>query len=204
MIAVIANHWGTTVQNLIDKKLPVVQVFLPKATEINYNDVTVTNDQDLIFDRCRQLNVKLVALAGYTKKIVVPEDFNDKIVNIHPSLLPSFGGKGMYGINVHKKVIESGVKVTGCTVHFVNNEYDKGTILAQNPVPVKPDDTPEVLQERVKLEERKLYPSVIHLLLKDKIQNNQLIDTNLVRVMSKFVLQIKDPEKLVNFKGIWG
>jgi len=198
MIAVIANRFGSTVQNLLTKNLPVSHIFLSKHHE-NKDNITITDDQELIFNKCRELNVKVIALAGYTKKIIVPEDFENKIVNIHPSLLPSFGGQGMYGINVHRKVIESGTKITGCTVHFVNNEYDKGTILAQNPVSIN-GENPEELQEKVKKEERKLYPAVLYLLIKGKLQNNQLVDKHLVRVSERIVFESNSNSL---FKAFW-
>lgn len=99
---------------------------------------------------CR-LAPDLVVLAGFLVRI--PEQavacFNNRIVNIHPSLIPSFCGVGYYGLKVHEKVLERGVKVTGATVHFVNDGMDEGPIIAQKAVPVEEDDTPEVLQRRV-------------------------------------------------------
>jgi phosphoribosylglycinamide formyltransferase-1 len=89
------------------------------------------------------------------------EHFENKIINIHPSLLPAFGGKGCYGIHVHEKVIEAGVKITGVTVHFVNEHYDSGKIIAQSAVSVMPGDTPEILAKRVLQEEHNLYWQVI-------------------------------------------
>jgi len=108
-------------------------------------------------------NPNLVVMSGYMRKI--PENifdfFENKIINIHPALLPSFGGKGCYGIHVHEKVLEAGVKITGVTVHFVNKDYDSGSIIAQSAVPVLPGDTPEMLSKRVLQEEHNLYWKVI-------------------------------------------
>ena len=107
--------------------------------------------------------IDLIVLAGYMK-MVTPEVLNkykDRIINIHPALLPSFGGKGMYGINVHKAVIDSGVKVTGITVHYVNENYDEGKILFQKCCEVKSDDDEYSLQKRVLKLEHKYYPEVI-------------------------------------------
>ncbi len=104
-----------------------------------------------------------VALAGYLK-LIAPETvraFRDRMFNIHPALLPSFGGKGMYGIHVHEAVLEYGVRVTGVTVHLVDEHYDRGPIVAQVPVPVLPGDDPGRLQERVLEEEHRLYPRVL-------------------------------------------
>jgi len=104
--------------------------------------------------------VRLVLLAGYLKLIPpqVVSAYRRRILNIHPALLPGFGGKGMYGLNVHRAVLESGARVSGPTVHYVDEEYDRGTILAQWPVPVLPGDTPEALAARVLEVEHLLYP----------------------------------------------
>ncbi|MDR2732809.1 MAG: phosphoribosylglycinamide formyltransferase [Fibromonadaceae bacterium] len=108
-------------------------------------------------------NPNLIVMSGYMRKI--PEDileqFENRIINIHPALLPSFGGKGCYGIHVHEKALEAGVKITGVTVHFVNKDYDAGKIIAQSTVPVLPGDTPETLAKRVLQEEHNLYWQVI-------------------------------------------
>jgi len=108
-------------------------------------------------------NPDLAVMSGYMRKIPenVFEHFKNKIINIHPSLLPSFGGKGCYGIHVHEKAIEAGVKITGVTVHFVNRDYDSGKIIAQSAVPVLPDDTPESLAKRVLQEEHNIYWQVV-------------------------------------------
>jgi len=91
--------------------------------------------------------------------------FPDRMLNIHPALLPKFGGEGMYGIHVHTAVLEAGETETGATVHFVNEEYDKGEILLQRTVPVLPDDTPETLAARVLACEHTLYPDALEKLL---------------------------------------
>jgi len=113
----------------------------------------------------KKFNVDLIILAGYMKKISpkVIRKFKNKIINIHPALLPSFGGKGMYGIKVHKAVLESGAKISGATVHIVDDKYDNGQIVLQKAVEVKDDDTPEVLQKRVLKTEHKLYAEAIKL-----------------------------------------
>jgi len=103
----------------------------------------------------------LVILAGFDQLLTIPENYIGRVVNIHPSLLPKYGGKGMYGLQVHKAVIANEEKVSGCTVHVVDNEYDHGTIIGQKEVPVLSDDTPESLQARVQEAERELYPLAI-------------------------------------------
>lgn len=107
--------------------------------------------------------VGLIALAGYMKRLGprVLGAYPDRILNVHPALLPAFGGQGMYGIRVHEAVIASGVRFTGVTVHFVDEVYDHGPIIAQRAVPVEDDDTPESLFERVLKVEHALYPEVL-------------------------------------------
>lgn len=110
--------------------------------------------------------IELIVLAGYMK-MVPPEVisvFKNRIINIHPALIPSFCGQGFYGMKVHEAVIESGVKLTGVTVHFVDEAYDHGPIILQTPVKVKDDDTPESLQKRVLKSEHRSLPEAIKLL----------------------------------------
>src|SRR5690606_38963523 len=108
--------------------------------------------------------IDLFALAGYLRQLDILPEWEWRILNIHPSLLPLFGGKGMYGGRVHEAVLASGMKVSGCTVHFVNQEYDAGPILLQRCVPVLPDDTPGTLGGRVFELECQLYPEAIRLI----------------------------------------
>ena len=107
--------------------------------------------------------IDLVVLAGYLKR--VPESvvraYRGRMLNIHPALLPSFGGPGMYGRRVHEAVLQSGARVSGATVHLVDEQYDHGAIVAQWPVPVRPDDTPETLAARVLAVEHRLLPAVV-------------------------------------------
>jgi phosphoribosylglycinamide formyltransferase-1 len=120
----------------------------------------------------KEKETDLVVLAGYMKMIspTVIREYRNRIINIHPALLPSFGGEGMYGIHVHEAVIESGVKVTGVTVHTVDEVYDHGPILFQKCVPVLADDTPESLQQRVLPHEHEGYSKVIQLFAEGKIE----------------------------------
>ncbi len=118
--------------------------------------------------------IDYILLAGWLK--IIPESFirsfKDKIVNIHPSLLPSFGGKGYYGLKVHEAVLAYGAKITGATVHFVEAEVDGGAIIAQQAVSVENDDTPEGLQTRVLKAEHELLPKVMRLLCEGKVQKS--------------------------------
>ena len=107
--------------------------------------------------------IELIVLAGYLR--LVPPDvvahYRGRIVNVHPALLPAFGGPGMYGHRVHEAVIASGERLTGPTVHFVDERYDEGPIIAQSPVPVYNDDTPDALAKRVLEAEHQLYPRIV-------------------------------------------
>jgi len=100
----------------------------------------------------------LVCLCGWLKKLVVPPVWEGRILNIHPGLLPNFGGPGMYGMHVHRAVLAAGERESGCTIHLVDNLYDNGRHLAEARVPVLPEDTPELLQQRVYEQEMRLYP----------------------------------------------
>lgn len=118
--------------------------------------------------------VDYIILAGWLK--IIPESFikkfADRIINIHPSLIPAFCGAGYYGLKVHKAVLEYGAKVSGCTVHFVNEIPDGGAIIAQTAVAVKEDDTPENLQNRILEEEHKLLPYCVKKLCEGKIKKD--------------------------------
>lgn len=105
----------------------------------------------------------LVLMAGFLSYLHLPERWKGKVMNIHPSLLPKFGGKNMYGLKVHKAVLDAGETETGCTVHYVDEVYDRGPVILQRKVPVKPGDTPETLQERVQEAEREAYPQAVNL-----------------------------------------
>jgi phosphoribosylglycinamide formyltransferase-1 len=111
----------------------------------------------------RRCGVELVALAGYMKKLgpAMLEAYRNRIINVHPALLPKHGGKGKYGIHVHESVIASGDTQTGVTVHVVDERYDHGPILGQTVVPVEPGDDPESLQKRLLAVEHRFYPEVI-------------------------------------------
>lgn len=110
-------------------------------------------------------DIDLIALAGYLKLLpaAIVKRFPDRIVNIHPAILPDFGGKGMYGMNVHRAVLESGLSYSGATVHYVNERYDEGAVIAKWFVPIVPGDTPETLAARVLEVEHVLYPAALEL-----------------------------------------
>lgn len=116
---------------------------------------------DVIFARCRSAKVDLVILGGFLSRIEVPPDFEGRVLNIHPSLIPSFCGQGMYGHHVHEAVLARGCKITGCTVHVVDNEYDHGPIIVQKAVPVLDGDDADRLARRVFVAECEAYPEAI-------------------------------------------
>lgn len=120
-----------------------------------------------IFD---EADVDLIVMAGFLSFWRIPESYAGRVVNIHPSLLPSFGGHGMYGHHVHEAVLAAGVKVSGCTVHFVTNEYDVGPIIVQKSVPVLEGDTPDTLAARVFEQECKAMPEALQLLAEGRVQ----------------------------------
>ena len=127
---------------------------------------------DEILRLAKENNIDLIVLAGYLSilKGKLLEEYGNRIINIHPSLIPSFCGNKMYGINVHKEAIEKGVKFSGCTVHFVNDEVDGGAIIAQEIVEVNFEDTPESLQKKVLEKEHILLPRIVKYLCEEKIE----------------------------------
>lgn len=115
-----------------------------------------------VFSACGAAVPDLVVMAGFLHLVEVPAEFAGRVINIHPSLLPAFGGKGFHGMHVHRAVIARGCTVSGCTVHLVDQEYDHGRILLQQAVPVRPLDTPETLAARVFEAECDALPEVIN------------------------------------------
>jgi phosphoribosylglycinamide formyltransferase-1 len=200
-IAVLVSGGGTTLQNFIDLiadgqlGAEIVQVVGSRADAFGVErarrarlPVAVVNPKELgteafserVFDLCRQAQADLVCLAGFLHYLRIPEDFALRVMNIHPALLPAFGGKGMYGHHVHEAVLEHGVKVTGCTVHFADHEYDHGPIVLQRAIPVLEDDTPETLAFRVFEQECIAYPEAIRLFGEKDLQ----VEGRRVRVIS--------------------
>lgn len=116
-----------------------------------------------IVETLERYGVELACLAGWTCYWRIPPHWLGRVMNIHPALLPKFGGKGFYGHHVHEAVLAAGETESGCTVHFANNEYDAGPIILQRKVPVLPGDTPETLADRVFEQERIAYPEAIRL-----------------------------------------
>jgi phosphoribosylglycinamide formyltransferase 1 len=182
-VAVLLSGNGTTLQNLIDRiasgqlSAEIVLVVsskvnayglerarragLPTRTFSRKEAGSVEAFGERIFGACREAGAGLVCLAGFLQLLRVPDDFRGRVMNIHPALIPAFCGKGFYGRHVHEAVLEYGAKVTGCTVHFVDNEYDHGPVILQRLVPVHEDDTPDSLAQRVFEQECEAYPQAI-------------------------------------------
>jgi formyltetrahydrofolate-dependent phosphoribosylglycinamide formyltransferase len=177
-VAVLASGGGTNLQALLDAcrhdapaRVAIVISNTPKAGALDRArtsgvETAVLDDPTdgpALVALLRAHQIDLVVLAGYLK-LVPPEvvaAYDNRMLNIHPALLPAFGGKGMYGRRVHEAVLASGATVSGCTVHVVDAEYDRGQIVAQWPVPVAPNDTPESLAARVLEVEHQLLPAVV-------------------------------------------
>ena len=182
-VVVMLSAGGTTLQNLLDRvaaktlDIDIVHVIsnrrdaygleraktagIPASVIERKAFASVDEFAAANFAACRQAGAKLVALAGYLQLLRIPEDFTHRVVNIHPSLLPAFGGKGMYGHFVHEAVLKFGAKVSGCTVHFADNEFDHGPIISQRVVDVLPGDDPDTLAKRVFDAECEAYPQAI-------------------------------------------
>jgi phosphoribosylglycinamide formyltransferase-1 len=190
-LAVLLSAGGTTLQNLLDRiadgRLPaqVVQVVssrddayglvraqhagIPTAVVERKECASREEFSQQIFELCRGAQADLVCMAGFLQLLLVPDDFLGRVLNIHPSLIPAFCGKGFYGHHVHEAVLAYGVKVTGCTVHFADNQYDHGPIILQRTVPVLDDDKPETLAARVYEQECEAYPEAIRLFAEKRL-----------------------------------
>ena len=190
-IAVLASGGGTNLQSIIDSidngnlncKIEMVIASkegiyaLERAKFKGIKSYIISKEKygNKVSDKILELirgKVDLIVLAGYLSILQgnILKEFKDKIINIHPSLIPSFCGQKMYGLKVHEAVINSGVKFTGCTVHFVNEEVDGGAIILQEVVPVYFEDTKEELQKRVLEKEHILLPKAIELIRNNKVE----------------------------------
>ncbi len=191
-IAVLISGAGRTLQNLIDRikdgtlpaRIAMVVSSKEKVQGLKRAEAagipTVTVPRRLYIDarsftrvvlsHLRPLKPDLVVMAGLIHRAVFPREYDNRVMNIHPALLPAFGGKGYYGIKVHEAVIKSGTKFTGCTVHFVDSLYDHGPIILQRTVRVRHDDTPESLAERVFEQECIALPEAIRLFAAGKLK----------------------------------
>jgi len=181
--AVFASGGGTNFQALLDHQRPggsweIVLLLsdradagaLARAHRAGVATAVVATKGRELTDVAREMlglleahAVDVILLAGYVKLVptAVVARYSKRILNVHPALLPAFGGKGMYGMNVHRAVIESGVRESGASVHLVDEQYDRGRVLAQASVPVHAGDTPEALAARVLQVEHRLYPGAV-------------------------------------------
>jgi len=185
-IAVLISGGGTTLKNLlthINQHALSVEIVLvissaQEAKGLDYareagieTQVIRLQDHasneafgDQIFQSCRDRGVQLVVMGGFLKFVPIPADFENRVINIHPGLIPAFCGKGYYGLRVHQAVLDYGAKISGCTVHFVDNQYDHGPIILQRVTEVRDDDTAESLQQRVFGLECQAFPEAIRLI----------------------------------------
>lgn len=175
IVAVVSNHVKAFgLERARRAKIPAFAVDRKEAG-------SVAEFSRRLFAPCRQAKADLVCLAGFLQLIEVPNDFLGRVMNIHPALIPAFCGKGFYGHHVHEAVIASGAKVSGCTVHFADNQYDHGPIILQPTLPVLDDDTPDTLAARVFALECETYPEAIRLFAQKRLQ----IEGRRVRILQE-------------------
>ena len=192
-IAVFASGSGSDFQSVIDanEREPFCEISLLVASKAGIGAVDraekhgiahiVCSKKDFssaeemgerLIAECRARGIDYIVRAGYLS--MVPENliraYPDAIINIHPSLIPAFCGKGFYGLNVHRAAVGYGVKISGLTVHFVDEQYDSGAIILQRAVPVADDDTPESLQARILEEEHRALPEAVRLLTTGRLK----------------------------------
>ncbi len=182
-IAVFLSGGGRTLKNLLEHRdrhaLPVDILLVisssPRAGGVQIardagidtrvvhksNDATETEYSDAMFGPCREAGVDLVVMAGFLKHVLIPDDFTRRVINIHPALIPAFSGEGMYGMNVHRAAIDRGVQYSGCTVHYVDNQYDHGPIILQRICGVPTGCTAEQLAATVFQLECEALPAAI-------------------------------------------
>lgn len=184
-LAVLLSGSGTTLQNFIDQiaagrlsaRVVLViasrpdagglerarQADIPAAVVARRDFADVDRFNDALHAQLAQHEVDLILLAGFLSPFQLRGRYTGRVLNIHPALIPAFCGKGFYGERVHQAVLESGAKVSGCTVHFADDQYDHGPIILQGAVPVLDDDTPQTLASRVHAIENELYPEAVRL-----------------------------------------
>jgi len=191
-LAVLLSGAGTSLQNILDRIADgrlIAEVVAVISNNVNAFGLerakrakipayvvhrkvagSLAEFSERMFTRCRQAHADLVCLAGFLQLIEVPDDFLGRVMNIHPALIPAFCGKGFYGHHVHEAVLAYGAKVSGCTVHFADNQYDHGPIILQRSVSVLDDDTPDSLSARVFAVECEAYPEAIQLFAQKRLK----------------------------------
>ena len=190
-IAVLISGGGTTLRNFMEKiaagtlpaRIELVISSNPGARGLEFATAagieslvierrdfpTTAAFSNAVFGACREHKVELACMGGFLKHVDIPADFEHRVMNIHPALIPAFCGKGYFGPRVHQAVLEYGAKVSGCTVHFVDQRYDHGPVILQRTVPVLDDDTPESLAARVFAEECEAYPEAVRLFAEGRL-----------------------------------
>ena len=190
-IGVLISGTGRSLHNILDRiadgklsaEVVLVIASTPNAKGLQYAEkanipIRIIEKKDFetqdlfsesVFAACREFKIDYAVMGGYVKLLTIPEDFENRVLNIHPSLVPAFSGKGFYGSLVHEAVIKYGAKLSGCTVHFVNNEYDRGPVILQKAIPVLETDTPDSLNDRVFETECIAYPEALQLLADKRI-----------------------------------
>jgi len=191
-LAVLISGGGTTLRNLLDKiasgdldaTIELVISSNPRAGGLQYaveagvatriverrgagDDAAFSR---AVFDACRSTECHLVVMAGFLKFVAIPADFEWRVVNIHPALIPAFCGQGFYGQHVHQAVLDYGAKLSGCTVHFVDNQYDHGPIILQRAVEVLEGDTSASLAARVFEAECQAFPDALRMIASGQLR----------------------------------
>lgn len=191
-LAVLLSGTGRTLENLlhvtelgllparivavVSSRPGVRGVAVARAARVPVQVVTRQDFSDdsafsaAIYDALAPVEPDWLVLAGFSRRLIVRPEWWGRIVNVHPSLLPSFGGRGMFGIHVHEAALAYGVKLSGCTVHFVDNEYDHGPVILQRAVPVLDEDDPATLAERVFAAECEAYPEALRGLIAGAVE----------------------------------
>lgn len=185
-IAVLISGGGSTLKNLIDRRdtnrLDIdfrlvissradagglqyaAQADIPSIVVPKKKSIAAEMHSNAIFEPIRRSGAKLVVMGGFLQHVLIPHDFENRVINIHPSLIPAFCGQGMYGLRVHEAAIAFGVRISGCTVHYVDNQYDHGPIILQKACEVFEQDTALELQKRVLQLEYEALPEAIQMI----------------------------------------
>lgn len=197
-IAVLLSGSGGTLENILEK-IDNLEVKVVISSKKNVRGVKIANKHDIpchIVQRKKNKNIEvfsrkitdvlerydfsLIVMAGFLSFYDFPQKYSQRIMNIHPALVPAFCGKGFYGMKVHKAVYKRGVKISGCTVHFVDKRYDHGPIILQKSCSLRATDKPENIAKKVFELEKKAYPEAINLYLNEKlrIEENRVFISN--------------------------
>lgn len=191
-VVVLISGGGTTLKNLIDKSAAgdididfrlVISSNSKAGGLAHARNVEIATEivrkkdfaspeehSEAIFSKCRAAEADYVVMGGYLQHVLIPADFENRVLNTHPALIPSFCGKGYYGSRVHEAVLDYGAKISGCTIHFVDNQYDHGPIVLQKSVDVRSDDDAAALAARVFQAECEAYPEVLRMLASGQVR----------------------------------